>query len=69
MQSLKEFVGYTKKSLSIIDTYALRENAANLGIGETALVESAGFAIANEIQRTQILPLLFLFAAAVEKGR
>lgn len=52
MQSLKEFVGYTKKSLSIIDTYALRENAANLGIGETALVESAGFAIANEIQRT-----------------
>lgn len=52
MQSLKEFVGYTKKTLSIQDTYALRENAACLGIGETALVEAAGFAIAEEIKRT-----------------
>ena len=68
MQSLKEFVGYTKKSLSIQDTYALRENAANLGIGETALVESAGFAIANEIQKTHDLERITFVCGSGGKG-
>ncbi|MCL4389022.1 NAD(P)H-hydrate dehydratase [Candidatus Marsarchaeota archaeon] len=52
MQSLKEFVNCTKKSMSVADTFALRANALALGMGESARVEGAGFAVAEEIGRS-----------------
>ena len=51
MQSLKEFVTYTKKTLSVRDTYALKANSAALGISRDVFVENAGFALAEEIKR------------------
>ncbi len=52
MQSLKEFAAYTKKTLSVKDTYALKANAIALGIGNEVFIETAGFAIAEEIMRS-----------------
>ena len=49
MQSLKEFAMCTKRTLTIKDTYAIRQNAFALGIDERAMVEGAGFALSDAI--------------------
>jgi NAD(P)H-hydrate epimerase len=52
MQSLKAFSIYTKKVLSIKDSYAIKSNAAAMGFDEKLLVENAGNAIAAALGRT-----------------
>ena len=49
MQSLKEFAIYTKKTLTVKDTYSIRRNTFSLGMDERVLVESAGVALADAI--------------------
>ncbi|MGC8622441.1 MAG: NAD(P)H-hydrate dehydratase [Candidatus Micrarchaeia archaeon] len=51
MQSLKEFSIYTKKILSVKDSYAIKVNANALGIDDKMLVENAGFAISYALLR------------------
>lgn len=51
MQSLKELALYTKKSLTIKDTYAIKENLSSIGLSERILVETAGVALAENIGR------------------
>ncbi len=54
MQSLKEFAAYTKKTLSVKDTYALKMNSIALGMGSNVFIETAGFAIAEEVKRSHM---------------
>ncbi len=51
MQNLKEFTIYTKKYLTIEDSYALLANAEALGMSEKIMVENAGSAVAEQIKR------------------
>ena len=52
MQSLKEFAAYTKRTLSVKDTYALKANSIALGLGGEVFVESVGALLAEEIKRS-----------------
>ena len=51
MQNLKEFTLYTKRYLSIEDSYALLANSEALGMSESTMVENAGSALAEYIKR------------------
>jgi NAD(P)H-hydrate epimerase len=68
MQSLKEFVIYTKKNLSVKDTYALRANSAALGIAREAFVEVAGFALAEEVKRNHKSENIAIICGRGDKG-
>ena len=68
MQSLKEFVTYTKKNLSVKDTYALRANSVALGIGREVFVEGAGFAIAEEVKRSHKSKNIAVICGRGDKG-
>ena len=51
MQSLKAFSIYTKRVLSVKDSYAVKANANALGLDDKMLVENAGMAISYALLR------------------
>ncbi len=51
MQNLKEFVIYTKKYLSIGDTYAIMKNAESFGMNRRLIADDSGSAIAENLKR------------------
>ncbi len=68
MQSLKEFSIYTKKTLSVRDTYALRANAEALGVTKMLLTENAGANIANELLHKHKNDTILVVSGCGNKG-
>ena len=68
MQSLKGFVGYTKKTLSVKDTYAVRANSVALGMSLDTFIEVVGFAVADEIGRNRKNKSIAVVCGRGEKG-
>ncbi len=68
MESLKEFSVYTRKSMSVKYSYAVRRNAIALGMTSELLVENAGEAVSDSIKRRMKGDKVLIVCGAGEKG-
>ncbi|MGC8670003.1 MAG: NAD(P)H-hydrate dehydratase [Candidatus Micrarchaeia archaeon] len=68
MQSLKEFTIYTKKTIGVKDTYALRENVNALGVSKNLLAEGAGANIAMALLHKHKNDSILIVSGCGNKG-
>lgn len=68
MESLKEFSAYTRKSMSVRYSYAVRRNAIALGMTSELLVENAGEAVSDSIKRRMKGDRVLIVCGTGEKG-
>ena len=68
MESLKEFSVYTRKSMSVRYSYAVRRNAMALGMTSELLVENAGEAVSDSIKRRMKGDRVLIVCGTGEKG-
>ena len=68
MESLKEFSVYTRKSMSVKYSYAVRRNAIALGMTSELLVENAGEAVSDSIKRRMKGDKVLIVCGTGEKG-
>ncbi|MEM3841581.1 MAG: NAD(P)H-hydrate epimerase, partial [Candidatus Micrarchaeaceae archaeon] len=68
MESLKEFSAYTRRSMSIRYSYAVRRNAIEFGMSPELLVENAGEAVSDSIVRRMKGDRILVVCGSGEKG-